>query len=167
MQSRFSYALCMFLRMFLPLCGALCWTSLLFAGPLPAPKIQPPNLVHLGRGKTVTTQIDVAIAKPFHVQANPASKAGMVATEIIVEPAPGIRLEKVRYPHGVPFKFAQAGEPIEVYEGEFGIGLVLKADGHAEKGKQNVHAHLKYQACDEKTCFRPTELPFEFSVEIE
>jgi hypothetical protein len=129
---------------------SLCWA----ASTLPVPKIQPPNLLHLERGKVTASQIDVALAEPFHVQANPASKPELIPTQLIFEAAKGISISSIHYPVGT------------TYQGNFAIEFVLKASAKVHRGKQLVHAKLKYQACDEKTCFRPSDVPFEFWVEI-
>jgi hypothetical protein len=141
---------------------SLCWA----ASTLPIPKIQAPNLVHLERGKTTAAQIDVSLAKPFHVQANPASKPHLIATELVFEAALGISVSSVQYPVGVLFHLSPGTEAISTYQDHFAIEFVLKAGSKVHKGKQLLHAKLKYQACDEKTCFRPSDVPVEFWVEI-
>lgn len=134
---------------------------------LPAPKIQAPNLMHLARGKDSAAQIDVSLGAPFHIQANPASKKNLIPTELMIETSSGISLKAVTYPQGAPFRLNQVAAPISVYQGQFGIGFSLNASARAPRGKRLVHAKLRYQACDEKTCFRPSEVPFDFWVEIQ
>lgn len=134
---------------------------------LPAPKIQAPNLMHLARGKDSSSQIDVSVGTPFHIQANPASKKNLIPTELIIETPTGISVKGVTYPQGAPFRLNQVAAPIAVYHGQFGIGFSLSTSRAASPGKRLVHAKLRYQACDEKTCFRPSEVPFDFWVEIQ
>ena len=134
---------------------------------LPTPKIQAPNLMHLSRGRSNSSQIDVTIDNPFHLQANPASKKNLIATELLIDAPPGIAVNAVTYPVGVPFRLSQVGAPISVYQGSFGIAFSLVASAQAHRGKSLVQAKLRYQACDEKTCFKPSQVPFDFWVEIQ
>jgi hypothetical protein len=174
MQSRFSYAggMAFYLPRHTVLSIAfLGLTAVAFASPtLPTPKIQPPNVVHVTRGQVATSQIDVMISKPFHLQSNPASKSNLVPTVLEIQTPSGITVGTIQYPEGTPLRFSSssdASETISTFQGHIGIEFSLKADLKQNKSKQLVHAKLKYQACDEKTCYRPSDVPFDFWVEIQ
>lgn len=135
------------------------------ADSLPVPKIQAPNLLHLSRGRETASQIDVSLDRRFHIQTNPASRKNMIPTVLEIDAPPAISVRSVSYPDGTPFHMGQTD--LSVYQGDFGIRFALGAKADAKRGKQLVHAKLKYQACDEKACFRPSEVPFDFWVEIQ
>jgi hypothetical protein len=144
----------------------------------PAPRIQPPNLLRLSRGKDSASQIDVSIDPKFHMQANPASRKNLIPTELTFDPPSGITVQSVSYPTGSLFRFGAPQAPqapqtsgssgdLSVYQGDFGIRFALHATQHAHLGKQLVRAKLRYQCCDEKACFRPSEVSFDFWVDIQ
>jgi thiol:disulfide interchange protein DsbD len=137
------------------------------ADSLPTPKVQAPNLLHLSRGIDSSSQIDISVGNPFHLQANPASKSNLIPTELTIDVPAEITIKSVTYPPASAFRLNQAAAPINVYQGDFGIAFALQANQLATAGKRLLHAKLRYQACDEKTCFRPSEIPFEFWVEIQ
>ena len=84
------------------------------------------------------------IAPGWHLQANPASEAYLVATEVKAEG--GCRLRNVRYPAGEPFASRYSQQPIAVYTGRVEItGEVSGTD----------RLSLTYQPCDEARCLPP------------
>jgi hypothetical protein len=167
MQSGFGYDFVQSMKTALIALLTLIAAISALADSLPTPKIQAPNLMHLSRGIDSTSQIDVSVGKRFHIQANPASKNNLVPTELTIEVPSEITIKKVTYPTGSAFHQLQASLPISVYQGDFGIAFSLQANQLATRGKRLLHAKLRYQACDEKTCFRPAEIPFDFWVEIQ
>jgi hypothetical protein len=79
----------------------------------------------------------------WHLQANPASEAFLVPTELAAE---GAELRNVRYPPGEPWQPGFVHQPIAVYGGQ------AELTGEA-KGKGRLL--LTYQACDESRCLPP------------
>ena len=74
---------------------------------------------------------------------------------LIVEPPAGVRVGQLVYPH--PTDFAQQGQnqALAVFEREFVVGAELAIGPDLPPGDPVIPARLRYQACDDKVCFRP------------
>jgi Disulphide bond corrector protein DsbC len=128
--------------------------------------------IPLGPAESKPVQIDVNVIQGFHVQANPASRENLIPTELILEPSSQLQFSTPTYPKGTPFRMSPIGTEVLTYSGSFQIGVEisrLKTDAKliskSPPKSTLVKGKLRYQACDEKTCLRPSAVPFEFWVE--
>jgi hypothetical protein len=127
--------------------------------------LQSPDHVSLGM-KPKRVQIDILVAKGFHLQANPASREGLIPTEIQIEPSPLFLFSSFIYPKGTPFRLAQGAGEILTYSGNFPVSFELSRQPTSTlKEKNLVKGQVHYQACDDHVCMRPSSIPFEFWVE--
>jgi thiol:disulfide interchange protein DsbD len=109
----------------------------------------------------------VQIANGYHVNANPPTHAYLKATEIELKPAEGISVEFITYPDPLVRKFAFSETPLKVYEGETNLKVQLKADKKVTRGKHNLAAKLRVQACDDKVCYAPGAIDLTVAVNIQ
>jgi hypothetical protein len=131
----------------------------------PPVALEYPEHIPLGATESKPIQIEVNVLKGFHVQANPASRENLIPTELIIEPSSLLQFSTPNYPKGTPFRFSPIGNEILTYSGKFLIGLQISRLLKPTATSMLVKGKLRYQACDEKTCLRPSALPFEFWVE--
>ena len=89
-------------------------------------------------------RLTLEIAPGWHLQANPASEAYLVPTEV----ARG-EVRNVRYPEGERVKAAFAEGPLAVYSG------TVEITGEVAAGTAGLV--LAYQPCDESRCLPPVE----------
>ena len=94
-------------------------------------------------------RVTVTIPEGLHLNANPAGVEGLVPTTLAAD---GVEVE-VEYPAGTMKRYPFADEALPVYEGE--VVLQVDAAGAVERFV------LRYQACNETTCFAPAELVVE------
>jgi hypothetical protein len=118
-------------------------------------------------GESGDALVRLQIMDGYHVNANPPSQSYLKATEIVLTPAEDISVEFITYPDPLmrTFSFSQ-GTPLKVYEGETNLKVRLKADKSARRGKHNLSAKLRVQACDDKVCYAPGELDVTVPVSV-
>lgn len=94
--------------------------------------------------------LQLQIAPGFHINANPASEASLIATTVLLrgQPLPG-----VRYPPPQWFRPAFAPQGIAVWEG------LVKLELPALSPLQPDALALRVQACNATTCLAPSVLP--------
>jgi hypothetical protein len=128
--------------------------------------LQSPDHVSLGM-KPKRVQIDILVAKGFHLQANPASREGLIPTEIQIEPSPLFLFSSFTYPKGTSFRLSQDAGEILTYSGNFPVSFELSRQPPTDipKEKKLIKGQIHYQACDDHVCMRPSSIPFEFWVE--
>jgi hypothetical protein len=123
------------------------------------------SLVWLPEGKVSSALIKVKVLDGFHIQSNPAAKPNLRPTVLNFPKAEGIEALEVTYPAGKPYRMQNGSEDISIYEGTVELKLPLKAIS-ASLGKHEIKGELKYQACNEKTCFFPKSEPITIPVEV-
>ena len=102
--------------------------------------------------------VTIAVDPGYHINANPASDAGLVSTQLTLSGHPGL---KVDYPAAQRFKAPFAPQGIAVYQGR--VTLL----GHLPPApvRRPSVASLRVQACNDEVCLAPAtiEVPIEAS----
>ena len=102
----------------------------------------------------------------MHVQANPASKPNLIATALTVTSKEGLEVKTPTYPEGKPYRLKDSSEDISCYEDEFQIRVPIGTGVASKLGKVELDASLRFQACNDKTCFFPQKREMKIPVQI-
>jgi uncharacterized protein len=105
-------------------------------------------------GETVRGVVVVTFAPGLHGYQNPPSLDYQIPVK--VEAEKGTTLLKAKYPTGIPFRMQGETEDSLVYEGTIEIPIEIKAP--ANGGKAKVELVVRYQQCDDSSCFPPGTL---------
>jgi hypothetical protein len=144
--------------------------TLLFAGESGGPprtvSVRAPEAVKLVPGELGEAQVSVAVAEGYHLQANPASEDSLVPTRLDLKGSADVTVGKITYPPGKPYRLNGADKDLKTYDGNFEIGVWLKASSGARPGKHILQGRLHYQACDSRTCLFPTSVPLTLTVNV-
>jgi thiol:disulfide interchange protein DsbD len=118
-------------------------------------------------GKPFDLLVTLNIKHPYHVNANPASEKFLIPTSVTIEPASGITFANPQYPRGVMREFAfTGGKRIAVYEGKVTIRIGATPAKNMKPGRITVRGKVHYQACDERSCYPPGDLPFTLHLKV-
>lgn len=120
--------------------------------------------VELTAGGSSEATVNVTVQSGYHVNANPATDPWLKATEVIAPAGDGLTVGYIKYPTALKKKFSFSEKELAVYEGEFPVKVLLKADKKAGKGPHKLAAKLNIQACDDQVCYAPGTL--ELSIPI-
>ncbi len=124
------------------------------------------SLSNVPQGGSAQLAIEIKIAAPWHVNANPASEEFLVPTEVAFELPTGVTLRGVVYPQGIEKKLEFAEAPLRLYEGVVYVGAVIDVADNVALGVDTVHATVTYQACDNEKCLLPQTLDVPVAVMI-
>lgn len=118
-------------------------------------------------GKPFEILVTLNIKHPYHVNANPASEKFLIPTTVTVEPVAGITFAQPQYPAGLQREFAfTSGKKIAVYEGKTVIRVRATPAGNLKAGTVTIRGKVNYQACDDKSCYPPGDLPFTLKLPV-
>ena len=119
------------------------------------------------RGKSGTLDLRFHVATGYHVNSNKPSEEFMIPTALHLDAANDILLRKIDYPEGrdMSFEFAP-DQKLNVYTGNFTVGVLVRVLHTATPGKYAMRGALKYQACDDRACYPPKNLPVQFEVKV-
>jgi hypothetical protein len=107
-------------------------------------------------GRRAVLELHFKVMPGFHVNSHTPTSPTLIATALSLQPAEGVKADAIEYPAGKPYSFSfDPGDKLDVYAGDFTVKLpvVSAAGAHALEGT------LRYQACDNASCYPPKTLP--------
>jgi hypothetical protein len=133
----------------------------------PAVTVAPPAPVKVAPGKSARIELAFRVDRGFHINSNHPKNASLVPTTLRFSPPTDILVGKVSYPPGQDLQFEfMPDEKLNVYSGDFSISARVSASHAIAKGTYRVRGALKYQACDNRQCYQPREVPLDFDVVV-
>lgn len=101
-------------------------------------------------------QLRFQIMPGFHINSHTPKSDTLIPTALTLQPTAGVKTEDLGYPPGQPFSFSfDPKEKVDVYAGAF----IVKLPVVATPGEHTMDGTLKYQACDNASCYPPRTIP--------
>lgn len=149
------------------------WILIFAAWPAAGPA-QPPRVAIHPVGETDAVHADttarvgleVALDPGYHVNSNAPLDDLLIPTVLRLDPPDGFTLEGVAFPEAILLDQQGVEEPLAVFEEEFVIGAALRVDASLAPGTYAVPGTLRYQACNDRMCFNPTNASVRFDVTV-
>ena len=117
-------------------------------------------------GQTVRAALQVALPEGFHVQSDQPRDPTLIPTVLTITPPEGVTVTEIVFPTPVDLKQQGIDQPLAVFERAFPIGVQFSLAKSVPRGEIVVPAHLRYQACNDTTCFAPKTADTEWKVRI-
>lgn len=129
-----------------------------------------PETVVVEAGGRAQARLTFTIEDGFRIQANPAAERFLIPATLELEGDERVSVGPVGYPPGKPYRLRGADNDLSIYEGTVVIDVSLKASHSAATDTERVEVvlegELRYQACNEIVCLRPSSLPVRLPVEV-
>jgi len=107
-------------------------------------------------GKPGVLQLRFHVVPPFHINSHTPKSELLIPTTLALEHGDAVKAGALDYPAGQPYSFSfNPSEKLDVYAGDFTLKLPVTATA----GEHTVDGILKYQACDNASCYPPRTLP--------
>jgi thiol:disulfide interchange protein DsbD len=109
----------------------------------------------------------VNLSPGWHMNAHEPLEEYLIPTVLRVTGPEGFGVEKIAYPEAKLLEFAfSPDQPLAVYEERFEIGVEVRVPADAAPGSYALEGVLEWQACNDKTCWRPekTDVRMAFTV---
>jgi cytochrome c biogenesis protein CcdA len=117
-------------------------------------------------GETIRLALLVKLPDGFHVQSNAPRDPTLIPTVLTVTPPEGARVVEIVFPEATDLKQAGVPQPLAVFPQEFVLGVRIELPAGVAAGPLSIPARLRYQACNDTTCFAPTNADVRWSVAI-
>jgi thioredoxin:protein disulfide reductase len=117
-------------------------------------------------GSTVRAALKVTLPEGYHVQSNKPRDESLIATEVTVEAPAGITVEELVFPEAEDFVQEGLPEPLLVFDREFTVGVRLLLPAGLAPGEVTVPVRLRYQACDDKMCYAPSNAQSQWTLTV-
>jgi hypothetical protein len=152
-------------------CSALLLTSAALNQEIPGKKapsvtMTPVPLQTVTRGKANKVELEFHVGSGFHINSNKPTLNYLIPTALKLD-APTDIVLGVTYPPGeeATFPFAP-DDKLSVYSGTFDLSVGVRPLKGMLPGNYILRGNLKYQACDNASCYPPKLLPVEFNVKV-
>jgi DsbC/DsbD-like thiol-disulfide interchange protein len=121
-------------------------------------------------GSRISIAVDVVPKKGMHVYA-PGTQYRPVKVSLQADPV--FRVHEPVYPKPAHYLFKPLNEDVLVYDAPFRLVVdVVAADSDAVRAQlrsrtqMTIGATLDYQACDDRLCYLPASVPFQWTLRV-
>jgi len=133
----------------------------------PAVSMAPPVVTTVSRGKASTVELQFRVIPGYHINSHEPKSSFLIPTAVQLDPPSDLMISNVTYPPGQDMSFPfSPDEKLNVYTGDFSIDLLVRCLHTASPGTYKIHGTFKYQACDDRACYPPKQLPVAFEVKV-
>jgi hypothetical protein len=113
-------------------------------------------------GKPAVIDVHFRVAEGMHINSHKPAEEYLIPTTLTLATAPGVNWGAVEYPAGELRTFAfSSTEKLNVYTGDVTLHLHV----NAQPGEHMASATLRYQACDNRACYPPKNVPVQIVIE--
>ena len=124
-----------------------------------------PAQITAKRGESGVTQtLKVDVLPGFHVNSDKPKDEFLIPLKLTWQPGP-LEAGTITYPKPEDIKVGH--DMLSVFTGSFTIQTHFKVNDAATPGPAIMTGKLRYQACNNQMCFRPSSVDIRLPVEIE
>ena len=107
------------------------------------------------KGRTVRATVLMEIPNGLHVQSNKPLDKFLIATTLDVEAPKGMTVGAVVYPRALMRSLKFSKSQVAVYEGRAMIRVPIRVPVDYSGGSGEIKGKLRFQACNDESCFPP------------
>jgi hypothetical protein len=127
----------------------------------------PVGTVTVAAGKSTQVELPFRVAAGYHINSNKPTSELLLPTVITLSPPTNIIVGNTDYPPGQDKRFSfSPDEKLNVYTGDFALMALVRPARNTPPGTYRVRGALKYQACDDRACYPPGQVPVTFDVKV-
>ena len=107
------------------------------------------------KGRIVRASVTMDIPAGLHVQSSKPLDKFLVATKLDVETPSGMQTGPISYPRALMKKLKFSKSTVAVYEGKAVIRFNVTVPANYSGGSGEIKGKLRFQACNDDSCFPP------------
>ena len=107
------------------------------------------------KGRSVRATVTMDIPNGLHVQSSKPLDKFLVATKLDVETPSGMNVGPISYPRPLMRKLKFSKGNVAVYEGKAMIRFNITVPANYSGGSGEIKGKLRFQACNDESCFPP------------
>ena len=107
------------------------------------------------KGRVVRATVVMDIPSGLHVQSNKHLDKFLVATKLDVETPSGMTVGPISFPRALTRKLKFSKNSVAVFEGRTMIRFNVTVPANYSGGSGDVKGKLRFQACNDESCFPP------------
>jgi thioredoxin:protein disulfide reductase len=107
------------------------------------------------KGRTVKARVVMEIPQGLHVQSNKPLDKFLIATKLDVDTPSGMTVGTIVYPRALMRSLKFSKNKVAVYEGHTSIQFPVTVPANYSGGSGEIKGKLRFQACNDESCFPP------------
>ena len=107
------------------------------------------------KGRVVRASVVMDIPNGLHVQSNKPLDKFLVPTKLDVEAPSGLQVGPVSYPRALMRNLKFSKGAVAVYEGRAVMRFNITVPANYSGGSGEIKGKLRFQACNDESCFPP------------
>jgi thiol:disulfide interchange protein DsbD len=107
------------------------------------------------KGRTVKANVVMEIPHGLHVQSSKPLDRFLIATKLDVQTPAGMRVGPITYPRALMRNLKFSKNKVAVYEGRAAINFAVTVPANYSNGSGEIKGKLRFQACNDDSCFPP------------
>ena len=107
------------------------------------------------KGRNVRATVVMDIPAGLHVQSNKPLDKYLVPTKLDIETPSGMSVGPISYPRPLMRKLKFSKNSVAVYEGKAMIRFNVTVPANYSGGSGDIKGKLRFQACNDESCFPP------------
>lgn len=126
-----------------------------------------PQKVAGSRNAAVQSKIPVSVQPGFHVNSNAPKEEYLIPLKLTWTALGALQGGQVAYPKASEVKYDFDEKPLSVFTGNFDLLVNFKVAPNAPGGPGIAAGKLRYQACNNTTCFPPLTVDIKIPYVVE
>ena len=126
--------------------------------------VSPPDPISIKRGGTAVESLRVQVLGGFHVNSDKPKDEFLIPLKLTWTDGP---LEAASLTYPKPEEVKVGADLLNVFTGTFNIKTEFRTSAAARPGSGTMTGKLRYQACNNEMCFRPTTIDVRVPVMVE
>ena len=119
------------------------------------------------KGMTTRATVVMQIPQGLHVQSSKPLDKFLVATKLEVETPTGMRVGPISYPRALMRQLKFSKSAVAVYEGSATIRFNVTVPANYSGGSGEIKGKLRFQACNDESCFPPVTREVKMWINVE
>jgi thiol:disulfide interchange protein DsbD len=119
------------------------------------------------KGRITRASVVLDIPSGLHVQSSKPLDKFLVATKLDVETPSGMQVGPISYPRPVMRKLKFSKGNVAVYEGRAMIRFNVTVPANYSGGSGEIKGKLRFQACNDESCFPPVTREVKMWINVE
>ena len=107
------------------------------------------------KGRVVRASVTMDIPAGLHVQSSKPLDKFLIPTKLDVETPAGMKVGPISYPRALMRKLKFSKGMVAVYEGKSVVRFNVTVPANYSGGSGEIKGKLRFQACDDESCFPP------------
>ena len=107
------------------------------------------------KGRVVRASVTMDIPAGLHVQSSKPLDKFLIPTKLDVETPSGMKVGPISYPRALMRNLKFSKGAVAVYEGKAMIRFNVTVPANYSGGSGEIKGKLRFQACDDESCFPP------------